>query len=252
VSETWCFLLNAITYAAIIAALMAMKLPAKPRVASGIDSHAGILSSFQYLTNLAPVQILLPVVVAVGLFAVPYIHLMPSIASAFFGGGRGGQVGAGTVGALLSMSGLGAVLSAGFLAMQKNSALQVRALAFAPTILGVALVMLAQNRWLPLGLALMAVLGGTIVICANATNILLQQSVPDSWRGRVIGLYAMAFQGSAPLGNLLAGAVADRVGLTITLTVNGLIIVAVALVTRWRFRQHPAVLAGLGRVHPAE
>jgi MFS family permease len=246
VPETWCFLLNAVTFAAIIGALVAMRLPVKPRAASGTAARAGILSSFQYLTSLAPVQILLPVVISVGLFAVPYVHLMPSIASTFFGGGSG------TVGALLSLSGLGAVLSAGFLAMQRNSAMQVRALAVAPALLGLALIAVASTRALPIGLLLMAVLGATVVICANATNILLQQSVPDSWRGRVIGLYAMAFQGTAPLGNLLTGAVADRIGLAATLTVNGLIIVAVALVTRWRFQQQPEVLAGLGQVHPAE
>jgi MFS family permease len=246
VSETWCFLLNALSFAAIITALVMMRLPATPRAASGTASRAGILSSFRYLTGLAPVQILLPVVVAVGLFAVPYVHLMPSIASAFFKGNSA------TVGMLLSMSGLGAVLAAGFLSLQRTSALQVRALAFAPTVLGLALIILAATRQLPLGLGLMVVIGAAVVVCANATNILLQQSVPDSWRGRVIGLYAMAFQGTSPIGNLLTGAIADRIGLGPTLTINGLIIIAVALVTRWRFRQRPTVLAGLGQVHPAE
>jgi MFS family permease len=244
--ETWCFVLNAVSYAAIITALIAMRLPEAPRAKSGGEPRQGILSSFQHLTRLPPVQFLLPVVMAVGLFAVPYIHLMPSIANTFFGGGSG------TVGALLGMSGVGAVLAAGFLSMQKTSALQVQALGFAPTALGLALIAVASTRHLALGLALMAVMGACIVICANATNILLQQSVPDAWRGRVIGLYAMAFQGMGPIGNLLTGTVADRVGLGPTLTINGLIILAVALATRWRFQQQPDVLAGLGQVHPAE
>lgn len=244
--ETWCFLLNAVSFAAIIGALVAMRLPEKPRSKSDIDQRQGILSSFQHLARLPPVQFLLPVVMAVGLFAVPYIHLMPSIAHTFFGGGSG------TVGALLSMSGVGAVLAAGFLAMQRTSAVQVRALGFAPTALGLALIAVASTRYLALGLVLMAVVGACVVICANATNILLQQSVPDAWRGRVIGLYAMAFQGMGPIGNLLTGTVADRIGLGPTLTINGLIILVVALATRWRFQQQPDVLAGLGRVHPAE
>jgi MFS family permease len=243
--ETWCFLLNAATYAAIIMALALMRLPDTPREASGTVSRAGILSSFQYLTSLPAVNFLLPVVISVGLFAVPYVHLMPSIADAFYGGKSG------TVGALLGMSGLGAVLAAGFLSMQSNTTMQVRALAFAPTVLGVALIAVASTRWLGLGLLLMIVMGAGVVICANATNILLQQSVPDAWRGRVIGLYAMAFQGTAPLGNLLAGTIADRIGLGPTLTVNGLIIVAVALATRWRFQQQPHVLRGLGTVQAA-
>jgi MFS family permease len=242
--ETWCFLLNALTFVAIIAALIAMKLPVKPTVASSADQH-GILSSFRHLTSLPPVQFLLPIVVAVGLFAAPYIHLMPSIAATFYSGQSG------TVGALLSMSGLGAVLCAGVLSMQRNSNLQVRALSIAPAVLGMALIALASVRWLPAGLALMSVVGAAVVLCANATNILLQQSVPDAWRGRVIGLYGMALHGSAPLGNLMAGAVAERIGLGPTLTINGVIILAVALLSRWRFQRQPGVLAGVGQV-PAE
>jgi MFS family permease len=245
--ETWCFLLNAVSYAAIIAALIAMRLPEKPRAKSGTEQQRqGILKSFQHLTRLPPVQFLLPIVITVGLCAVPYIHLMPSIATTFFGGGSG------TVGALLSMSGVGAVLAAGFLSMQKTSAIQIRALAFVPTALGLALIAVASTRHLALGLVLMAIMGACIVICANATNILLQQSVPDAWRGRVIGLYAMAFQGMGPIGNLLTGTVAEHIGLGPALTINGLIILAVALATRWRFQQQPDVLAGLGQVHPAE
>jgi MFS family permease len=246
VSETWCFLLNALSFAAIIAALIAMKLPVKPRLLAGASAHHGIRSSFRHLTGLPSVRLLLPIVVAVGLFAVPYVHLMPSIASNLFGGASG------TVGALLSMSGLGAVLAAGFLSMQKNATMQVHAVKLAPAILGLALIAVASTPNLPLAMVLMAVVGGAVVCCANATNVLLQQSVPDAWRGRVIGLYAMAFQGMSPLGNLLTGAVAEQLGLRLTLTINGLIIVAVALITRWRFSQQPAVLAGLGQMQPAE
>jgi MFS family permease len=243
--ETWCFLLNALTFAAIIAALIAMKLPVKPTVPTNAEQQ-GVLSSFRHLTSLPPVQFLLPIVVAVGLFAAPYIHLMPSIAATFFGGQSG------TVGALMSMSGLGAALCAGVLAMQRNSKLQVRALSVAPAVLGLALVTLASVRWLPAGLALMAMIGAAVVLCANATNILLQQSVPDAWRGRVIGLYGMALHGSAPLGNLMAGAVAERFGLGAALTINGLVILAVALLSRWRFQRQPGVLAGVGQAQPAE
>ncbi len=243
--ETWCFLINAATYLAIIGALVAMQLPVQPRPAAGAGAQGGIAQSFVYLTSLPTVQFLLPIVIAVGLFAAPYVHLMPSIAATFFDGNSG------TVGVLMSMSGLGALLAAGYLSMQRSSILQVRALAYAPTVLGIAVMALAVTRYLPLGMAVMTVLGAAVVICANSTNILLQQTVPDAWRGRVIGLYAMSFQGTAPLGNLLAGAVAERIGLTATLLVNGAIILGVAQATSWRFRKHPEVLRALGRAQPA-
>jgi MFS family permease len=76
---------------------------------------------------------------------------------------------------------------------------------------------------------------------------MLQQSVPDAWRGRVIGIYSMSFAGTAPLGGLLAGWLADRVGLTATLTANGLLIVAVGLLGRWRLHNHPEALRGIMR-----
>jgi len=71
--------------------------------------------------------------------------------------------------------------------------------------------------------------------------------VPDEWRGRVIGIYSMSFAGTAPIGGLLAGWLADRVGLSITLTVNGALILAAGLVGRWRLHNHPEALRGLMR-----
>jgi MFS family permease len=81
----------------------------------------------------------------------------------------------------------------------------------------------------------------------NATNALLQQSVPDAWRGRAVGLYSMAFAGTAPIGNILAGSLAERIGLTATLSLNGALIVAAGLFARWRLHNHPGALRGLMR-----
>ena len=71
---------------------------------------------------------------------------------------------------------------------------------------------------LPVSALLLAVLGGSALLGVNATNAMLQQSVPDEWRGRVIGVYSMSFAGTAPIGGLLSGWLADRFGLTATLT----------------------------------
>ena len=84
----------------------------------------------------------------------------------------------------------------------------------APLAVGVSLAAFAWSRSLPLSVLLLGALAGSVLIGVNATNALLQQSVPDEWRGRVIGLYSMAFAGTAPIGGLLAGWLADRVGLT--------------------------------------
>jgi MFS family permease len=112
---------------------------------------------------------------------------------------------------------------------------------------GLALIAFAWSRALPLSALLLMALGASALISANATNALLQQSVPDEWRGRVIGLYSMSFAGMAPIGGVLAGFLAERVGLATTLTVNGAFIVAAGLFARWRLHNHPEALRGLMR-----
>ena len=115
----------------------------------------------------------------------------------------------------------------------------------APLAVGVALALFAWSRVLPVSCLLLAVMGGAALIGANATNAMLQQSVPDEWRGRVIGVYSMSFAGTAPLGGLLPGWLAEHIGLTATLTFNGALIVAAGLLGRWRLHNHPEALRGI-------
>jgi MFS family permease len=241
-SEAWCFLLNTVSYAGIIVALIAMRLPPDPprRVdASGQDQ--GLAASMGVILAFPAVRYLLPTVVAVGLFATPYVPLMPSIAADFFDGRSS------TVGLLMSSAAVGALVSAAYLSLQPRYGRQIRLMTAAPLVVGVALALFAWSRMLPLSALLLAVLGGSALLGVNATNAMLQQSVPDEWRGRVIGVYSMSFAGTAPIGGLLSGWLADRFGLTATLTVNGLLIVAAGLVGRWRLHNHPEALRGLMR-----
>src|SRR4029453_13951822 len=115
------------------------------------------------------------------------------------------------------------------LSLQPTYSRQLRLMTAAPLAVGLALGLFAWSRSLLLSMLLLAVLGGAALLGANSTNAMLQQSVPDEWRGRVIGIYSMSFAGTAPIGGLLAGWLADHIGLTATLTLNGLIIVAVGL-----------------------
>jgi MFS family permease len=75
----------------------------------------------------------------------------------------------------------------------------------------------------------------------------LQQSVPDGWRGRAVGLYSMAFAGTAPIGNIVTGSLAERFGLAATLSLNGTLIIMAGLIARQRLRNHPEALRGLMR-----
>jgi len=241
-SEAWCFALNAVSYVAIIAALLAMRLPPEPPrsvIAAGAPQTFG--QSLQVLFAFPAVRYLLPVCVALGLLATPYVPLMPSIVSHFFDGQSS------TLGLLMSSAGIGALASATYLSLQPGYGRQIRLMTLAPLAVGAALALFAWSRTLPVSLVLLAVLGGAALLGVNATNAMLQQSVPDAWRGRVIGLYSMSFAGTAPIGGLIAGYCAERIGLTTTLTINGLLIVAAGVASRWRLHNHPEALRGLMR-----
>jgi MFS family permease len=241
-SEAWCFALNAMSYAAIIAALLAMRLPpepARPVATAGAPQTFG--QSLQVLFAFPAVRYLLPVCVALGLLATPYVPLMPSIVSHFFDGQSS------TLGLLMSSAGIGALASATYLSLQPGYGRQIRLMTLAPLAVGAALTLFAWSRTLPVSLLLLAILGGAALLGVNATNAMLQQSVPDAWRGRVIGLYSMSFAGTAPIGGLIAGYCAERIGLTTTLTINGLLILAAGFASRWRLHNHPEALRGLMR-----
>lgn len=241
VTEAWCFVLNALSYAAIIGALLAMRLP-RVSAPAAIGVHpAGLRANLAVLLSFPAVRFLLPTVVAIGLFATPYVPLMPSIVTHFFDGQSS------TLGMLMSAAGVGAFAAATYLSLQPGYSRQIRLVSLSPLAVGLVLLAFAWARFLPLSMLLLAGLGASALIAVNATNALLQQSVPDAWRGRVIALYSMSFAGTAPIGGLLAGTLAERVGLTATLTLNGALIVAAGLFGRWRLHNHPEALRGLMR-----
>jgi MFS family permease len=241
VTESWCFLLNAIAYGAIIAALLAMRLPAAPRPARAAPVEEGMVASSASLLSFPGVRYLLPTVVAIGLFGTPYVPLMPSVVAHFFDGRSA------TVGLLMSAAGLGALASAAYLSLQPRYSRQLRLITTAPIAAGLALCCFAWSRSLPLSLVALASMAAAILLAVNATNAMLQQSVPEEWRGRVIAIYGMSFAGRAPLGGLVSGWLAEHTGLTTTLTLNGGLIVVAGLLGRWRLHHHPEALRGIMR-----
>ncbi|MBO0765366.1 MAG: MFS transporter [Hyphomicrobiaceae bacterium] len=245
ISEAWCFAINALSFVAIIGALLAMRLPPAPvAAAAGATGGAGpegFWANLGVLMSFPVVRYLLPTVAALGLLATPYMPLMPSIVVRFFDGRSS------TVGMLMSAAGLGALGSATYLSLQPGYGRQIRLVTAAPLAVGFVLMAFAWSRVLPLSLLLLAALGATVLVSVNATNALLQQSVPDQWRGRAVGLYSMSFAGTAPIGNILAGSLAEHIGLAATLTLNGALIVAAGLFARRRLHNHPEALLGLMR-----
>src|SRR6185312_8089446 len=149
--EAWCFALNALSYSAIIGALLAMRLPrASAPAATGVQPE-GLRANLTVILSFPAVRFLLPTVVAIGLFATPYVPLMPSIVAHFFDGQSS------TLGILMSAAAVGALFAAGYLSLQPRYGRQIRLMTFAPLVVGVALGLFAWSRTLPLsGLLLSA------------------------------------------------------------------------------------------------
>lgn len=234
-SEGVCFAINALSFVGIIGAIIAMRLP-EARTLSLRSGQSGfeLRQTIERLSSLPVARYLLPTASATALCALPINQLMPSIAVDFFGGS------AGLVGTMLSAMGVGALIAALFLAMQRNHLLQYRLAQLSPLFSGAALILLSQSRSLWLTLPLLAVVGAFILTTSASTNTLMQQSVDDDWRGRVIGLYLTFFLGIAPLGNLLSGWLASHVGLTATLMINGIAVAIAGLVAQLRLHRSDA------------
>jgi MFS family permease len=237
--ESWCFALNAISFGAIIIALVAMRLP--DPIPPRRDGKGGIAlgETVRYLLTHPAARYMLPTVTAVAVFALPYQHLMPSIAIAFFNGDSS------TVGLLMSSVGIGALFTAMILAMQTGARVQLLLVRIAPFVVAVTLIAFSQSRSLPLSMFLLAILGATILMSSASTNTILQQSVEEEWRGRVIGVYVMCFIGMAPLGNLLTGAIAERFGLGPTLAFNGFVILIAVGIAQLKFARDPTAMESL-------
>jgi MFS family permease len=223
VGEGVCFLVDAVSYLAVIASLLAMRLalPARPTRPHRVLGE--LVEGFRYATGFVPILALLALLALVSLMGMPYAVLMPIIASKVLGGG------AHTLGFLMAASGLGALLGALYLASRHTVLGLGRLIPAAVVALGVGLIGLSQSRLVGLSLALMPVIGAGMMIQMAASNTVIQTIVDEDKRGRVMSFYAMAFVGMTPFGSLVAGALAQRFGAPLALLIGGVICIAAAL-----------------------
>jgi MFS family permease len=218
IGEGWCFFLNAVSYLAVIAGLLAMSFPPRPApVAEAPQSHTGrLLEGFAMVRRTVPIRSLLLLLGLLSLLGTPYSVLMPIFAGQVFHGSSR------TFGLLMGTSGAGALAGALTLACRPHFHGLGRWIAVTSLAFGVALVAFAFSRSLWLSIPLMLLVGFTYMVEMAATNTLIQMMVPDAFRGRVMSIYAMMFLGMAPLGGLMAGLLAHRLGAPLTVALGGL------------------------------
>lgn len=230
--EGWCFMLDAISYVAVIASLLMMtvvRAEREPRTTRAVDE---LRAGWDYVTHSHPIRIALLMLALVSVMGMPYTVLMPVIASAVLHGG------AHTLGFLMTASGMGALLGALYLASRSSVLGLGRVIAIATGVFGGGLCVFGLSHVLWLSLAILPFIGAGFMIQMASTNTVIQTIVEERLRGRVMAFYTMAFLGTAPIGSLLAGVVAARIGASNTIIGGGVLTMLAAI---WFSTRLPAL-----------
>jgi MFS family permease len=234
VGEGWCFLLDAISYVAVIASLMAMTVEHRKRPATASRAIDELRDGFQYVVGSAPILTALVLLALVATMGMPYTVLMPAIAATVLHGGPH------TLGFLMTASGLGALVGALYLASRTTVIGLGRVMLLSTLTFGGALIGFSFSKTLWEALVILPFVGAGMMVVMAATNTVIQTIVEERLRGRVMAFYTMAFLGTAPIGSLIAGVLADRIGPQRTILLGGAACLIAAL---WFARRLPALRA---------
>ena len=214
--EGWCFMIDAISYVAVIASLLAMHVARNPRARAQSRILTELRTGFGYVARFQPIRSLLILLAVVSIMGMPYSVLMPAVATDVLHGG------AHTLGFLMTATGVGALAGALYLASRHTVLGLGRTIVIATLAFGGGLVAFALSRTLWLSLAILPIVGAGFMIELASTNTILQTIVEEHLRGRVMAFYAMAVLGTAPIGSLIAGVVANRIGVAQTILLGGI------------------------------
>lgn len=203
---TACVALNAVSYIPVFYALSAMRdLPLHPRPAPS-PVRKGLVEGFAYAFGFPPIRALLLIVGMLSLLGMPVITLLPVFAKDILHGD------ATLFGYLASASGAGSLTAALYLARRRSVVGLGNVIAAAAGLFGAGMIAFSFSTSVPLSLGILLLTGFSMMLLLASSNTLLQTIVDDDKRGRVMSMYTMAFMGTAPLGSLLAGTLASRLG----------------------------------------
>ena len=222
-SEGYCFLIDGISYIAVIISLLAMRINRSQAKRKPTAMAHELREGWRYVTRFAPIRNILLLLALVSLVGMPYSVLVPIFAARVLHGGPD------TLGFLMGASGVGALAGAVALAARRSVLGLGRVIPFAAAAFGAGLIGFAFSHLLWLSLLMMLVTGGAMMQQLAASNTILQTIVEEDKRGRVMSFYSMAFMGMAPFGSLLAGFLAQKIGAPYTLAISGSICIAGAL-----------------------
>jgi MFS family permease len=227
-----CFLIDGISYIAVIWSLLAMRVAAARPPAARKSTFQELAEGWKYVVESPAIRSILLLLALVSAVGMPYTVLMPVVAVDILHGG------AHTLGFLVGMSGVGALASAIGLALRRTVIGLGRRIAISAALFGGGLMVLGISRSLTISLLLMTITGFGMMQQMAASNTILQTIAADDKRGRVMSFYTLAILGMNPIGSLLAGAVAARIGVPATMIWAGAICLAGAA---WFYRKLPEI-----------
>ncbi len=225
VGEGVCFLLNGFSFLAVIVALLLMKIPKegiiqKPQESGLRNLKDGIL----YIWRFRPILSILLLIAVMSFCGIPYSVLMPIFATEILKGGPH------TLGILMGCSGAGALIGAMYLASRRTIRGLIRLMIYTGLLFGVGITLFSLSNVLWLSMTALVVTGFSMMVQIGGGNIILQTIVDEDKRGRVMSFFAVSIMGMAPFGSLLAGWLAKRIGVSLTVTLGGLFCVLGSLV----------------------
>ncbi|MFH2011624.1 MAG: MFS transporter [Pseudomonadota bacterium] len=214
--EGICFLLNGISYIFVILSLILMKVKYQKKEIQNPDILKELKEGFSYTFGFPPIKSIILLLALVSLMGMPYTILMPVFVKEVLHGGPH------TFGFLMGASGIGALISAIYLASRRTVVGLGKFIPLSAGIFGLGLVAFSLSRLFLLSFILMLVTGLGMMLQMATSNTIIQTIVDDDKRGRVMSIYAMAFMGTVPFGSFLAGSMASVLGAPKTIMVGGI------------------------------
>jgi MFS family permease len=215
VGEGYCFLIDGLSYLAVIASLLMMRVKIAPAVRAATSMVQQLKEGWTYVRGFTPIRTILSLFALISLMGMPFMVLMPIFAAKVLHGGPH------TLGFLLGASGVGALISAISLALRKTVRGLTTMIQISAAVFGTGLIGFGLSRNFVLSMCLMLVVGFGMMQGLAASNTVIQTLVPEDKRGRVMSYYTMAFVGMAPFGSLLAGTLAHHFGAPHAVMITG-------------------------------
>jgi len=221
----WCFTINGISFIAVIFALLLMKLSGILSPRSGNSAFKELKEGVIYAVQDKTIRALLVNLGVVGIFGFGLLTLLPAWSVDVLKGDVT------TNGLLLSARGIGSLIGALMIAYIGSRGTRGKIWAIGYFFTPIFFIIFAFVRWVPLSLAVMVCIGWAVMAMINTTNALIQNYVPDQLRGRVMGVYSLVFMGGSPVGSLIAGTVASKIGEPVTVILFSSLMMVIFIIT---------------------